>query len=269
MFVIAEITLQHQFFPGRIWREATLLPDQNTHEAMRRLGLNLVASGNVWRIYGYAPTGRTVFLQYCVSQEVCTPFRFWLAQPGTGLLAVTALPGEWKGVLGFSSERITASDGQMPGEMIMGPAQAQSAPAVATGEICLYPADLLSRQAFTVTLQARATVWEYRLIPRGQRRLQNPQIVDTSGLIAFNPASLHSGDGDGQTGWVTRSTSAITLQQVPPQRFALMDIPQTQTQSGRTRQQTVMSVLPTPVADRLFTAYCADQQPVSVMYVYV
>ncbi|SFE45575.1 hypothetical protein SAMN05216563_105271 [Phytobacter palmae] len=268
MFVIAEITLQHQFFPDCVWRDATLLPDQNTSEAMRRLGLSLVASGNVWRIYGYAPTGRTAFLQYCVSQDACSPFRFWLVQQSTWLLAVTVLPGDWKGVLGFSSQRITA-DRQMPGAMIMGPAQAQSAPAIATGEICLYPADLLSRQAFTVTLLARATVWEYRLIPRGQRRLQNPQIVDASGQIAFNPASIHSGDDDGQNGWVTRSTSAITLQQVPPQRFALVDIARTQTQSGRSRQQTVMSVLPTPAADRLFTAYCADQQPVSVMYVYV
>ena len=268
MFVIAEITLQHQFFPDSVWRDATLVPDQNTHALIRRLGLSLVAAGNIWRIYGYAPTGRTAFLQYCVSQDARSPFRFWLVQPNTWLLAVTALSGEWKGILGFSSERITA-DGQMPGAMIMGAAQAQSAPAIATGEICLYPADLLPRQAFTVTLQARATVWEYRLIPRGQRRLQNPEIVDASGQVTFNPASVRSGDVDGQNGWVTRSTSTITLQQAPPQRFALMDIPHTQTQSGRTRQQTVMSVLPTPAADRLFTAYSADQQPVSVMYVYV
>ena len=209
MFVIAEITLQHQFYPDSVWRDATLVPDQNTHELMRRLGLSLVAAGNIWRIYGYAPTGRTAFLQYCVSQDARNPLRFWLVQPNAWLLAVTALPGEWKGVLGFSSERITA-DGQRPGAMIMGAAQAQSA-----------------------------------------------------------PASVRNGDVDGQNGWVIRSTSTITLQQAPTQRFALMDIPRTQTQSGRTRQQTVMSVLPTPAADRLFTAYSADQQPVSVMYVYV
>lgn len=268
MFVMAEITLQHQFFPQSVWRDATLLPDHNTGEAMRRLGLNLVATGNVWRIYGYAPTGRTAFLNYCVSQALCCPLRFWLTQPSAWLLAVTALPREWIGVLGFSSQRL-AADEQTPGTMTMGPAEAESAPAVATGEICLYPADLLTRQAFTLTLQARATIWEYRLIPRGQRRLQNPQVVDASGQVAFSPTSVSSDDSDGQNGWVTSSTSAITLQQAPPQRFALMDIPRTQTQSGRSRQQTLISALPTPAAERLFTAYSADQQPVSVMYVYV
>lgn len=267
MFVMAEITLQHQFFPQYVWRDATLLPDQHTGETMRRLGLNLVVSGNIWRIYGYAPTGRTAFLNYCVSQDAFGPLRFWLVQPSAWLLAVTALPGEWKGVLGFSSQRI-AADAQTSGTMSMGPAEAQSAPAVATGEISLYPADLLSRQAFTVTLQARATVWEYRLVPRGQRRLQNPQVVDASGQVAFSPASIRN-DTNGQNGWVTTSTSTIILQQAPSQRFALMDIPRTETQSGRSRQQTVISVLPTPAAERLFTAWSTDQQPVSVMYVYV
>lgn len=268
MFVMAEITLQHQFFPQCVWRQATLLPDHNTGEAMRRLGLNLVATGNVWRIYGYAPTGRTAFLNYCVSQELCCPLRFWLAQPSAWLLAVTALPRDWKGVLGFSSQRLAADD-QTAGTMSMGAAEAESAPAVATGEICLYPADLLTRQAFTLTLQAKATVWEYRLIPRGQRRLQNPLVVDASGQVTFSPTRVCSDDSDGQNGWATSSTSMITLQQAPPQRFALMDTPRTQTQSGRTRQQTVISVLPTPAAERLFTAYSAGQQPVSIMYVYV
>ncbi|WP_263065608.1 hypothetical protein [Dickeya dadantii] len=270
MFVIAELTLQHHYFPQGEWREATLLPDEYTRRQMRRFGLQLVAFGNIWRFYGGAATGRAAFLQYCATLADVRPFRFWVVQPRPYFVVITDMPLDWQGVLGFSSQRVTAgNDVQAADQLIAGAPASDDAPAGTVAEICCYLNDLATRQAYAIGLQPRATTWEYRVIPRGQIRLQEPQVVDASGQIAFSsPAALTAASGE-SGGWVTRSLSAIAFQQVPAQRLSLMDSQSADTPDGSARQRRILSALPTPTGTQPFAQRADDNLPVSVMYVYV
>lgn len=260
MFLIADITLAHDFYPGGVWREASLVPDAPTQEWMHRFGLQLTAAGNHWRLFGSAMTGRTAFLNYCSLLDATRPFRFWLMQPQSWLLAVTDLSADWKGVIGLCS-----GDVEGDGVLRIGPPVTGAVPVGAFAQISLMPVDVVTQQAFTLRLPARATLWQYRLIPHGQKRVQNLHVVDTGGQVSFSDPATQPGE----SGWVTSSTTPIVLQQMPSQRFSLIEGPRTETNSGRPRQQRIITVLPTPATDSLFTAYSADRQPVSVMYVYV
>ncbi|WES87990.1 hypothetical protein [Dickeya fangzhongdai] len=270
MFAIAELILQHHYFPQGDWREASLVPDEYTRRQMRRFGLQLVAFGNTWRFYGGAITGRAAFLQYYATLADAQPFRFWVVQPRPYFVLITDMPLDWQGVLGFSSQRVMSEGAaQDTAQLIAGAPASDDAPDGAVAEICCHPDDLATRQSYAVSLQPRATTWEYRVIPRGQIRLQDPQVVDTSGQVAFSsPAALTAESGESD-GWVTRSMSAIAFQQVPAQRLSLMDSQLADTPDGGARQRRILSALPTPAGTQPFTHRADDNLPVSVMYVYV
>ncbi|MEI7187422.1 hypothetical protein [Dickeya dianthicola] len=270
MFVIAELSLQHHYFPHGDWREATLLPDEYTRRQMRRLGLQLVAFGNIWRFYGCAVTGRAAFLQYCATLAGAQPFRFWVMQPRPYFVVITDMPLDWRGALGFSSQRVTrGGDAQEAAQLIAGAPERDDAPAGAVAEICCHPDDLIARQAYVIGLQPRATTWAYRVIPRGQIRLQEPQVVDASGQVAFSSPATLTAESGAFGGWVTRSLSAIAFQQVPTQRLSLMDSQIMDTPDGSARQRRILSALPTPTDTQPFVHRADDNLPVSVMYVYV
>ncbi|AJC68403.1 hypothetical protein [Dickeya zeae] len=270
MFVIVELTLQHHYFPQGEWREATLLPDEYTRRQMQRFGLQLVAFGNIWRFYGCAVTGRTAFLQYCSTLADEQPFRFWVVQPRPYFVVITDIPLDWQGVLGFSSHRVTTgSDAQAVAQLIASAPTSDNAPTGAVAEVCCHLDDLVTRQAYAIVLQPRSTTWEYRVIPRGQMRLQEPQVVDASGQVAFSSTATLTAESGAFGGWVTRSLSAIAFQQLPMQRLSLMDSPIMDTPDGSARQRRILSALPTPMDTQPFVHRADDNQPVSVMYVYV
>jgi hypothetical protein len=292
MFTLFTLVLRHHFFRNAQWLDAKLVPDTQTRQWMKRFQMQLIADGNHWGLYGYAISGRTNFLQSFIRLTDGEPLRFWICQPLANFVMLTDLPVDWQGLLRYgeqfgddqSGDDHSFGDGKQENYSQSGlhsqsELHSQSkltaktvpfnnAPTGAVAEVWLYPQKLIENDHYVISLQSRSSRWEYRLIQRGQLKLNQPQIIDESGKLTFSKPVPYETDS-GESGWqVSSGSHCLSLAQVPNQRFKLIDKQVIDAQAGQTIQRTVLPVLPTPVVEQ----FCAQQEEgdlISVMYVYL
>lgn len=263
---IAEVRVEHSYYSSTSTIGLKFSLDTNTETVMKRYGIFIRSLKNGFLLYTNSPRPWTDYLAYITKSSGIDQFNINIEATDPEIYVFTKLPMNWAGTIAYSTSN--AKNESDNGAIVLTPDFSNDSERSSFGKLALVFDDLADStlNTYKIVYEAQTTQWNYYVINKSKRALNEPYI-ETKNTIAFNsPVSVELPNGESAL-LFSSGSQFIPLHNYVDESFSLAD---KGTNGNSTKTKIIFAGLPNPLPSRTdIVDFEGRRQMASPMYIYI
>lgn len=263
---IAEVSVEHSYYSSSSIIGLKFSLDPDTATVMKRYGIFIRSVKNGFMLYTNSAQSWTDYLDYITKNTGIDQFNINIEAIDPEIYVFTQLPVNGDGTITYSTSNAKNESANGFTELIAD--FSNDASRSSFGKLALVFQDLSGSilNRYKISYQARSTQWNYYVINRSRRPLNDPYI-ETKNTIAFNaPVSVELPNGESAL-LFSSGNQFIPLRNYVDETFNLAD---KGTNGSSVKTKIIFAGLPNPLPSRTdIIEFEGRREMASPMYIYI